>query len=109
MSSTQKRADNVSGGRLNAILLAANVVGAITYVFAASYSWAIPQERGLQSTTGEPFIWAIAVVPIFVVFVLLDVSWGAYICLKRKRRGGYFWILSTLLWVAVICVDFAHH
>jgi hypothetical protein len=109
MSATLNRVDNSSGDRLNPVLLAANVVGAIIYVLVASRSWAIPQERGLQSTTGEPFTWAIAVVPIFVVFILVNVSWGAYICLKRRGRSRYFWLLSAILWLVAICVDFAHH
>jgi hypothetical protein len=40
-------------------LLAANVLGAIAYLAAASPSWAIPDERasGIHSITGEPFVW----------------------------------------------------
>jgi hypothetical protein len=98
-----------SGSRWSLGLFSANVVGAITYVIAASYSWAIPQERGLHATTGEPFTWALAVLPIFAVFALVNIFWGAYICSKRRWRSGYFWLMTAAVWFIALCVDFAHH
>jgi hypothetical protein len=57
-------------------LLAANVLGAIGYLVAVSLSWAIPEERaaGIQSITGEPFIWALSGWPILALFLLLNLS-----------------------------------
>ena len=95
--------------RWDVALMAMNVLGAITYVVAASPSWAISQERGLNSTTGEPFVWALFVVPIFAVFAVLNLSWGGYICAKRRWRGGYFWLLAAAVWLIAIGIDFAHH
>ena len=95
--------------RWDVALLAVNVLGAITYVVAASHSWAIPQERGLNSTTGEPFVWALFVVPIFAVFAVPNLSWGGYICTKRRWRSGYFWLMAAAVWLIAIGIDFAHH
>jgi hypothetical protein len=93
----------------NVILLAANVVGASIYVWRSSFSWAIPQERGLSSTTGEPFIWALAVVPVVAVALLVNVSWGVMILRRRQWDSGRLWLLVGLIWLAAIAVDFAHH
>ena len=57
--------------RVNVVLLVLNVIGAIGYVARASLSWAIPQEHGVVPITGEPLVWAVAVLPIFAVFLLL--------------------------------------
>jgi len=61
--------------RANVVLLVLNALGAFGYVARASLSWAIPQEQGLDSTIGEPLIWAVAVLPILAVFLLLNLTW----------------------------------
>ncbi|MGD0507837.1 MAG: hypothetical protein ABSA27_08575 [Terriglobales bacterium] len=97
--------------RLGLTLFIVNVIGTIVYLFAASFSWAIPQERelGLHSTTGEPFTWAIAVFPIYAFFALLNLAWGAYICFKKRWRSGYFWLMTAAVWLIAVWIDFAHH
>jgi hypothetical protein len=95
--------------RANAILLAVNLAGAVLYVWRSSFSWAIPQEKGLTSTTGEPFIWALAVVPVLVAALLVNVPWGIVILKRRQRNSGRLWLLVGLIWLAAIAIDFAHH
>jgi hypothetical protein len=90
-------------------LIAFNVVGAIVYVCLASRSWVIPQERGLHSETGEPFVWALFVMPIFAVFLLANVIWGVFILVRRQWRSGYLWLLTALMWLVAAAIDFAHH
>lgn len=100
-----------SARRLSLALFIVNIIGAIVYVRAASPSWAIPQERalGVHSVTGEPFVWAVAVLPIFAGFSLLNLLWGAYICVRRKWRSGYFWFATAVIWLIAVWFDFAHH
>jgi hypothetical protein len=109
MSVAPKPDDDSSGSRLSWVLLAANVFGSIAYVFAARHSWVIPEERGLQNQAGEPIVWAVAALPFYSTFFVVNVSWGAYICLKKRWRSGYLWLLSAVGWIAAICVDFTHH
>ncbi|SRR5258708_35343956 len=90
-------------------LIALNLIGAIVYVRLASQSWAIPQERGLHSQTAEPFIWFMSVMPIFTIFFLVDVVWGAVILGRRQWRRGYLWLLTVLIWLVAAVIDFAHH
>lgn len=92
-------------------LTAANVLGAIGYLAAASHSWAIPEERaaGIQSITGEPYIWAASVWPILTLFFLLNLSWAAAIIVKRRWQDGRFWLITPLIWLVSISIDFAHH
>jgi hypothetical protein len=91
------------------ILLALNLMGAIIYVHRASLSWAIPQERGLHSQTAEPFIWFLAVAPIFATFFVVNVTWGVLILARRQWPRGYFWLLAALIWLVAAVIDFAHH
>lgn len=109
MSLTLARNEFSSRSRWSLVLFSVNVVGAVTYVIAASHSWVIPQERGLHSTTGEPFVWALFVLPIFAAFALVNLLWGAYICSKRRWQCGYFWLAAAGVWLIAVCVDFAHH
>jgi hypothetical protein len=95
--------------RLSLALFIVNVIGAITYVVRVSPSWAIPQERGLNSMTGEPFVWFVAALPIVAGFGLLNLLWGAYICFSRMWRSGYFWLMTAAVWFIAIWIDFAHH
>jgi hypothetical protein len=94
---------------LSVALFTVNVIGAITYVIRASPSWAITQERGLHSATGEPFVWASSVLLIVVGFAMLNLLWGAYICFKKRWGSGYVWLMAAAVWLVAICIDFAHH
>jgi hypothetical protein len=102
-----------SFSRLSLAFLVLNLLGAALYLYlvARPGSWVIPQERelGLHSVTGEPFIWALHALPIYFFFVLLNLIWGVMILFCRAWRNGRLWILSGLIWVSAVLVDFAHH
>lgn len=92
-------------------LLVANIVGAILYVFAASRGgWAIQAERaaGIYTTTGEPFVWFLNILPIVAIFLVINVAW-TIILARRHWSGGGFWLLAAVVWLAAIMIDFAHH
>ena len=40
--------------RSNVVLLVLNLAGALLYVWRSSFSWALPQEKGLNSTRVNP-------------------------------------------------------
>lgn len=90
-------------------LLLANIIGAAVYLLAASRSWAIPEQRGLHSQTGEPFVWACFVLPIWALYLLLNLTWGAAILVRREWRNSALWLAMALIWLAALGIDFAHH
>jgi hypothetical protein len=90
-------------------LLVSNVIGAIAYVLLASVSWAIPQEAGLHSETAEPVVWGLTALPIFAVFSLINLTWGALILARRQWRSGSWWLVAALIWLVAVAIDFAHH
>ena len=102
---------NLPAQRWSFALLACNFVGAIIYVIAASRSWAIPQEQaaGVHFVTGEPYIWALSVFPICVVFFVLNLTWGGFILARKRWRTGVLWLLTIPIWVVAVAIDFAHH
>ena len=93
----------------NILLLLVNLVDASLYVWLTSYSWALPQEKGLNSTTGEPFLWAMAVVPTLTVALLIDVPWGVVILKKKHWRSGRLLLSVGVIWIIAIAIDFTHH
>lgn len=103
----------LAGQRWSVVLLVLNFIGAVVYVVAASNGWVIPQERalGLHSVTGEPYVWALFVFPVCAVFVVLNLTWGAFILAFARKRwhSGIFWLLTIPIWLAAVVVDFAHH
>ena len=109
--SEQLNRKSLAARRWSVILLAANFIGAFIYVIAASQAWVIPQEReaGLHSVTGEPFVWAGFVIPIWAVFFLLNLTWGAFIIARRQWQSGIFWLLTIPVWVVAVAIDFTHH
>jgi hypothetical protein len=94
---------------MNLALLTANVLGIIIYVTVSSYSWAIPQERGLNSMTGEPLVWAVSVLPIWALFSLLNLIWAAIIIGRRQWRSASLMGVTAGIWLAGVAIDFSHH
>ena len=98
-----------SASKLDRSLLVANLMGAVVYLLAASPSWAIPEERGMQSTTGEPFVWVLFVVPIFASFGLLNLFWATAMFWGKRWQSYRMLFAAAAVWLVAVCVDFAHH
>jgi hypothetical protein len=111
MDSEQLNRRNLAAQRGSIVLLVLNFIGAVVYVVAASNGWAIPRERqlGLHSVTGEPFIWALSIFPVCAVFLVLNLTWGAFIVVLKRWQSGIFWLLTIPIWLAAVVIDFAHH
>jgi hypothetical protein len=91
------------------VLLVLNFIGAVIYVFSASNGWRIPQERGVVPVSGEPFVWFIAVAPVCAVFIVLNLTWGAFILARKRWRSGIFCLSIIPIWLIAVAIDFAHH
>lgn len=111
MHSERLNRGNLPAQGWSVVLLALNAIGAVVYLVRASNAWAIPQERelGIHSVTGEPYIWALAVFPVCAVFLVLNLTWGAFILPRKRWQSGVFWLLTIPIWLAALVIDFAHH
>jgi len=96
-------------GKMNKLLLTANIVGAVIYLIASSYSWALPAEKGVNGTTGEPFVWALGVLPIWAIFLMVNLIWAGILVTRKQWRSGRFWLVTCGIWLLSVAVDFAHH
>jgi hypothetical protein len=96
---------------VDGVLLLANVAGALIYLMRARSGWVIPQEQqnGINVITGEPFVWALSVLPVCAVFLVLNTIWGGTIAVRRRWLQGRIWLLSALVWIVAIVIDFSHH
>jgi len=47
--------------------------------------------------------------PVFTIFFVVDVFWGALILVSQQWRRGYLWLLTALIWLVAAVIDFAHH
>ena len=81
---------------MNVALFLTNVVGALAYVYVSSHGWGLPQEHGLQANTGEPFVWALYVLPIWALFCSVDLIWGAMIAIRRTVAQRSPMVVSSL-------------
>jgi hypothetical protein len=92
-------------------MLVANALGVLLYLWMAHFAWAIPEERaaGIYTVTGEPFIWALGVLPVWAVFLVLNASWAVFIAFRRPRTGFLSFALVSALWIIAFFVDLAHH
>ena len=98
---------NLTARRWAVVLLVLNFVGAAVYVWAASHGWVRPEER--EFVSGEPFIWFLYILPVCVVFLVLNLTWGAFILARKRWHSGIFWLLTIPIWLAAVVLDFAHH
>jgi hypothetical protein len=93
-----------------AFLLVVNIVGICAYLWRVSFAWVNPQERAMGiPITGEPFVWAAALLPIVEIFFPLNMGWGALIIVRRQWESGRYWLLVAMLWLIAVAIDFAHH
>lgn len=102
-------ADRSRWMRTSVGLLIANIAGVCVYVARASLGWTIPEERGLHAVTGEPFIWFLAILPVVAVFAVINLVWAYLIITSRQWRLGLLWLLTAVIWLIGIAIDFAHH
>jgi hypothetical protein len=94
----------------SAFLLVVNIVGICAYLWLVSFAWADPQERAMGiPITGEPFVWAAALLPIVAIFFPLNIGWGVLILVSRQWKSGRYWLLVAMLWLIAVVIDFAHH
>jgi hypothetical protein len=93
------------------VLLGLDAIGAGVYVLLASRAWVIRQEceAGLNSVTGEPFVWFISIVPVITVFFLLNLAWGIIILKRRQWKTGRMWLAGAAIWIVAAVIDFSHH
>jgi hypothetical protein len=59
--------------------------------------------------TGDPFVWFLSIWPILTLFLLLNLSWAAFILAKRRWLESRFWLIAPVIWLVAISIDFAHH
>ncbi len=97
--------ERVAVQRWGVALLMLNAVGAISYVVLASRGWAT---QGIP-VAGEPFVWAISVMPVCAVFLVLNPIWGAFILARKQWRTGVIWLGIIPIWLVAVGIDFAHH
>ena len=97
--------------RANAVLAAANVAGAVIYVARASAGWRDPFDSvtGVDSTAGEPFIWALSIAPVVATFLLVNLVWVAAALVVRGRPRRRYWLAAAAVWAVALAVDFGHH
>jgi len=98
-------------GTVDAVLLLTNVLGCVIYLLGAQHAWIIPEEaaNGIHSITGEPFVWAAFVLPVWIVFVVINLIWGVIILARRRWLQGRMLLLSCFIWIVAVMIDFAHH
>jgi hypothetical protein len=112
MNSEQSNGRTLAGERRGLVLLALNFFGAVSYVIAASRGgWVDPRlrELGLHSVTGEPYVWATQVFPIWAAFLLLNLIWGGFVAARRRWHSGIWWLATIPVWLVAVAIDFAHH
>ena len=97
--------------KVSAAILIANVLGCAIYLLGAQHAWAIPEEaaNGIHATTGEPFVWAAFVLPVWIVFLVINLTWGVMILAHRRWLQGRIWLMSGFIWIVAVIIDFAHH
>ena len=103
-----RRAGNSVKSR-DVAFMAANAVGIVLYLARASFSWRIPREHGMVPITGEPFVWALAVVPVLGVFLLTNIVWGVVLLSDRESKRGPWWLITAAMWLVAIGIDFSRH
>ena len=92
--------------RVNTALLAANVIGAFVYLKEASQGWGPPELRGMDA--GEFVAWAFRALPVFLLFLLINVIWGVSKLVRPQWRSGRLYATVWLVWIIAFAVERWH-
>jgi len=105
------RTGRLSFPKVSVAIFVANVSGIAVYLLGARHAWVIPEEKanGIHSITGEPFVWAAFVLPVWIVFLVINLAWGSMIVARRRWLDGRIWLMAFFIWIVAVVVDFAHH
>jgi hypothetical protein len=105
------RAGRLSFPKISVAILVANVLGIVIYLLGARHAWAIPEEKanGIHTITGEPFVWALFVFPVWIVFLVINLVWGSMIVARKSWLDGRLWLAASFIWIVAVIVDFRHH
>src|SRR5215470_306798 len=100
----RSRAGRLSFPTISTAILLANVLGTALYLLGARHAWVIPEEKanGIHATAGEPFVWASFVLPVWIVFLILNLAWGSMIVARRRWLEGRIWLIVFFIWVAAV-------
>ena len=58
---------------------------------------------------GEAAVWFVAIMPVVALFVVLNVAWTSLIIVFRQRRQRFFLVMTAVIWLIGIGIDYAHH
>lgn len=95
-------------------LFAFNALCATVFLVLAVSLWAQPEVADIPGAgAGDPLIWGLFVLPIFLLCLLVDLVVLCHIViagLRRKSIRFSRWHVATpVLWAAVLYVDYSHH
>jgi cytochrome c biogenesis protein CcdA len=96
-----------------ASFLGVNIALLALYLFAASFSWRIPEEDGAglsPASAGSAMVWAGLALPVLLLSCLTNIV-VARIVLKREQSDEISWtvVVVSLMWVVGIAIDFWRH
>ena len=92
--------------RSNIMLVTVNAVAICLFMLTAVDTWPIAGEEGLNSTTAEPFIWALTTLPVLLIALIVNVLWGAMVLVRRQWSSARVWSIVVCFWFLVVVVDF---
>lgn len=106
-----------SGSRplfLAIVWLAVNAFGAGAFLIVASTSWIEPELAHIPGAGGgAAFVWFFTAVPLFFLFVLLNIGILLWVRIIRGKQGlspnsKFLWV-SLLIWLIALALDNMHH
>jgi hypothetical protein len=97
-------------------LLAFNGASMLLFLCIAVPMWAdsaLAQIPGAGAGAGDPIIWVMLALPVFLICALVDAAFLIYAlvaAIRRKPQPLVRWhLLIPLAWAVVLYIDFSHH
>jgi len=88
--------------------IAANIVGIVLFLYFSSRLWAPPGQEGLLPAGGDPIVWGMTVLPVMVIFLIVEIVWLSKSIVSIRKLGWKAmtpWLVVFVVWVAVVAYD----
>jgi hypothetical protein len=92
--------------KINRNWLIINLIGLITFVYKSVSCWSKDDTGMMEDTINVAISWSLGVIPVILIITFVNTIWFLLLVKKRNRPAMFVWVMTTMIWLILIRLDF---